>query len=44
MIKKVLYKVGIVLRNPSLNTQIEYLKKTDNLPIFELESIQIEKM
>lgn len=40
---KLLYKLGVKLRNPSLNEQLNYLKETDKLSLKDLEVIQLEK-
>ncbi|UFH35763.1 phenylacetate--CoA ligase family protein [Flavobacterium acetivorans] len=42
-VHKLLYKLGVKLRNPSLNEQLSYLKETDKLSLKDLELIQLEK-
>ena len=44
MLRKTIYKLGIEIRNPSLLSQIEYLKSTDKLSIDELQLIQFNRL
>lgn len=43
MLEKILYQFGIMVRNPTLNAQIKYLKDTDKLSVKNLEEIQLKK-
>lgn len=43
MFKRIMYEMGVRLRNPSLKNQMKYLKDTDNLSLEDLKQIQLVK-
>lgn len=44
MLTKIIYELGVRLRNPSLNGHVNYLKKTDKFAVDKLEEIQYDRL